>query len=117
MICYQPWEIWCGLIALIVLWGGIAFIVGRDIGTAKSKLLEEEEKAVIDAALNWHHWHGYIPNLSAAHYEVPLIKATRALMATKNIQTTATLGTYSDKDGSRITYRDFGGSRTYGAIK
>ncbi len=41
------------------------------------------EQAVVDAALNWFRWHGYIPNLAAAHYEVPLIAATRALIVAR----------------------------------
>ncbi len=38
-----------------------------------------EERAVIDAALNWYHWH-------AAHYEVPLIKECKALLTTRKEQ-------------------------------
>lgn len=40
------------------------------------------EREVVDAAMDWFHWHGYIPNLAAAHYEKPLIAAVKALKET-----------------------------------
>lgn len=44
------------------------------------------EDRVVEAAMNWYRQHGYIPNLAAAHYEVPLIKATCDLMKAREDQ-------------------------------
>ena len=59
---------------------------------ASAQMSDESEIAnlewkVVEAAMNWHHWHGYIPNLAPEHYEVALVKATRELyMARKRAE-------------------------------